>query len=92
MIPQKVLLSLENEFDIVKSVKKANNLFPLEEAPFSNLFTNCKCPKCKKVVMLDLSRKNIVKYGFICPFCNVLTNGSEMWRAIAETGNFIGEC
>lgn len=42
--------------------------------------------------MLDLSKKSIIKYGFICPFCSVLTNGSEMWRAIADAGEAAGEC
>jgi len=73
-------------------VKKISNLFALDASPFLKLYINCKCPECKKVVMLDLSKKNIVKYGFICPFCSVLTNGSEMWRVIAESGNSAGEC
>lgn len=94
MIHLKDLLYLENDEHIVKCVKKKNNLLSFDDTskPFSNLFTNCKCSKCKKIVMLDLSRKSIIKYGFICPYCNVLTNGSEMWRSIAESGTSVGEC
>lgn len=57
-------------------------------AIFSKLFITLECLNCTKKVILDLSDKNIIKYGFVCPHCNIITKPDEMWEMVIKNKSY----
>lgn len=56
----------------------------LNKDPFDNLYVHLNCPTCGEYIVVGLS-DNIVKYGFVCPFCNNVTDADNLWETVLKS-------
>lgn len=53
------------------------------ERSFKLLYVDCQCPKCDKRIILGLSEE-VKKYGFLCPYCKMITHADKMWDVVIK--------
>ena len=57
----------------------------LKCSAFKTLYIVVNCPnsQCNKKIALVLTA-NMVKYGFVCPYCKFITNSQDMFSLVIK--------